>query len=75
MATIASLTTSYEDDEITVLMSTGEVIVISIVATPVDSDDTEIIAQSEHRIGKLISGVLGANLRYLKSLPDIIELP
>jgi hypothetical protein len=74
MSTLSSVSISYSNDSITATLSTGEIIVVDIDVNYGDLTG-EQLAQSEHRMAKIISGLLNANLRYIKSAPTAGELP
>jgi hypothetical protein len=74
MPILSSLSISYTDDSITAVLDDGTILTVDVLVELPDVTGEEL-AKAEHRANKLISGVLAANMRYLKSTNSVIELP
>ncbi len=74
MSTINGITISYVDNTVTASLSTGEYIIatFSVDSQPVDG---EALSESNVRINRVMDGLRQNTVRYLKSIPEITELP
>lgn len=72
--TVSNVVTLYETNTITVTLSTGEIITISMssnVGTPSD----EVTSKQEVRVNRIFDALRQAQLRVINSLGDIATLP
>jgi hypothetical protein len=74
MSALTNVQVSYATNTITFYLDSGEVgtIVFNIPNVGTDSEST---AASNLRIERMIDGLIHANLRYLKSLASLTDLP